>query len=117
MRNVEGTGRNKPRESKYGTWKQLYKGESGCKWPDKCCIEKCGENADGGGHVHVEGKSNNVYILPMCDRQHNNAHVKGLLPAKNGAIALCIRQEHSVAMPSDDEAGAPPSIWNLCVII
>ena len=105
VRNVSGTGGQRPR-GRSVTWKQYYLRSGERQWPYYCCIMNCMESADGGGHVHVEGRRRNaVYIVPMCDRRHNNAQNMQWLPVVHG----------TVAMPVDNVAIDENDSW--CVIV
>ena len=50
------------------SWKEYWLERTGRDWPDTCCFEECDNEADVGGHVHVEEYQNRVkFILPICN--------------------------------------------------
>jgi thiol-disulfide isomerase/thioredoxin len=53
-----------------GNWKAEYQKEYG-KWPTKCQISGCENDAQVGGHMYAKGHNNNSnFILPIC-QEHN----------------------------------------------
>ncbi|XP_028415002.1 uncharacterized protein LOC114538080 [Dendronephthya gigantea] len=103
VKNVSGTGNDKPSGRHHSTWKQAYVGNDERQWPSKCRVKNCNEPANGGGHVRVQGKRD-VYIVPMCDKKHNTAHVNDWLPVKQGTVAQPVGQrEHSGGRQSQSE--------------
>lgn len=70
VKNITGTRACAPRE--VSTWKRYWMKETGRDWPKRCRISGCGEPAIGGGHVHVYGYYDNVYIIPMCNSCNNS---------------------------------------------
>ncbi|XP_028414962.1 uncharacterized protein LOC114538038 [Dendronephthya gigantea] len=87
VKNISGSGDERPRGSRFKTWKQFYIGHNGRTWPRYCCIDQCMERADGGGHVNIQGRRG-AFIVPMCDRLHNTAQNMEWLPVREGTIAL-----------------------------
>ena len=67
--NITGTAKLK---CNCGTWKKHWKNWTGYKWPKKCGVKGCKNDAEVGAHVkYDDGRTgNHWYILPMC-RAHN----------------------------------------------
>ena len=68
---VEGSGKQK-----YigGSWKKFHEERSGRKWPERCCICGCTNDATDGAHVKKIDllSTSGEYIAPICD-SHNRA--------------------------------------------
>lgn len=55
------------RECKCGSWKQHWINSSGKKWPEKCSISGCSNNAELGAHIINTSISREEYIVPACE--------------------------------------------------
>ena len=105
VKNVSGTGDDKPQE--FGTWKKFYTEGGGLEWPRLCRVKGCQKPADGGGHVVVEFKDSDVYIVPMCGKEHNTAQNMDWLPIKQNTVALRVDEEDT-KRPLDSGSPAVP---------
>lgn len=72
VKNIKGTGDCEAQG--YDSWKKFYKRAGGKKrkWPERCRVSRCTEDATDGAHVKLEHKrKREEWIIPMCSR-HNN---------------------------------------------
>ena len=67
VKNIEGTSACSPRRSN-NSWKQYWKDHTRNDWPHRCPIFGCTKSPSCGGHVYIDGHSNEseVYIIPLC---------------------------------------------------
>ncbi len=89
VRNIEGTHACAPRGS--NSWKQYWLQKTRRVWPQRCRIFGCTNSAYGGGHVHINGYSTEVYIIPMCN-PCNNPQNNGWMKVNKGALAVKVEE-------------------------
>ena len=82
--NIAGTARFRSRY--YESWKQFWKNECYKKWPDKCRIAHCLNEATDGAHVTIDGMIGE-FIFPMCNKC-NNKGSQEWLTANSKTIAV-----------------------------
>jgi hypothetical protein len=64
--NMIGSSTEKPTKS-YPSHKQQWIGDTKCRWPCVCCVERCTNKPTDGAHIFRSG-SGSCYIAPMCQR-------------------------------------------------
>ena len=90
VENIEGTRACAPRGFN-NSWKQYWKDNTGKDWPPKCPIFRCTNSPCCGGHVHIDGHSTKVYIIPMCN-SCNNPQNKAWMMVKTRTEAVDVEK-------------------------
>lgn len=70
VKNKKGTSNDKLPEG-CKSWKEYWEKNNEKKWPKKCKVDKCKNDAEVGAHVYKTINSKIVYIVPICN-EHNN---------------------------------------------
>jgi hypothetical protein len=93
VKNIEGTRACAPRGFN-NSWKQYWLKKTGLVWPDTCQIFRCTNSARCGGHVHINGCSTEVYIIPLCN-SCNHPKKKAWKKVNQGTEAVLVEEANT----------------------
>ena len=93
VRNLQGTSACDPRGSP-DTWKQFWIQKTGRHWPHYCSINGCNQPAHGGGHVEINGRHGEVYIIPMC-QSCNTPQNQSWMTVKPNTLAVKVERSNT----------------------
>lgn len=86
--NISGTARRRSRY--YQSWRQFWINKCNKRWPDKCRICNCVNEATDGAHVEINGMEGE-FIFPMCN-PCNNTKPQISLTANSRTIAVPVNE-------------------------
>ena len=91
-----GKGTSRFGNCKCGPWWKHWINFSGEKWPKKCAVEDCDNDATQGGHILRSGKEypNSLYIAPMCE-EHNNPNNEDEFYLKDGYVLVSANRQRT----------------------
>lgn len=80
-----------------GNWKEFWCKHTGKRWPDRCQIQWCANDAEVGAHVYVKG-CHQTFILPTCQRCNKDGvcDYPNWVSANNNATAVRIEQHSGI---------------------
>ena len=72
-----------------GSGKKYWVSQTNQEWPEKCRINGCGDTAKSGARINVLKMSDEVYIIPMCER-HTTPNNAEWLKVKSRTVAVYV---------------------------